>query len=90
MIRLTLDRLVEAVREVGISSAPQGRPTDAEVLYYMTKLGDPLPPIRTIAAAVGWSHSHILKSMPLSAAYFRHHNGRGVRGVRRTNDEEDA
>lgn len=88
-MRVAVERLIEALRSMAGETVPATRPTDAEVLYYMTKLEKPLPPIRTIAAAVGWSHTHILKNMPLSAAYFRHHNGRYVRPVRRMPEEED-
>ena len=88
-MRVAVERLIEALRSMAGETVPATRPTDAEVLYYMTKLEKPLPPIRTIAAAVGWSHTHILKNMPLSAAYFRHHNGRYVRPVRRMQEGDD-
>lgn len=86
-LRTALGAMIEVLKRIADAPSPKERATDAEILFYMTQLPKPLPPIREIAMAVGWSHSHILKHMPLSSAYFRHHNGRGVRAVRHGQDD---
>jgi len=75
-----LDRIATALERFATEKTT--KPTDTEILAYMQSFGENLPPVRTIAKAVGWSHSYVL-SLPLSGAYFKRMNGLGVRASSR-------
>lgn len=89
----TFTRMAVALESLAASQTMRKeKPTDAECYHYVRSLGDALPPVREIASALGWSHSHLLNrvAMPLTANYLRAKSGRFSRRKKSTIDDAEG